>query len=369
MENKFAEVFPPGEFLQDELDAREWTQSDLAEIIGKSPSQVNAVINGRTGITPSFALEIGEALGTGAEFWMNLESQYQLSKVASKEGLIARKARLYQQFPIREMVKREWIKASPSIEILEQQIIKFFNMDSINSAPKIFHAAKKSSSYEGLTEKQLAWLFAAKNLAEKQILPTYNQLKLKNSIATLKSFLLSPEEARHVSRTLSECGVGFVIVEALPGSKIDGACFWLPNGSPVIVMSLRLNRVDNFWFVLRHEIEHVLHGHGKKNGFQLDQDIDFSSQIEEEKIANEAAAEFCVSQAQLNDFIIRMGAYFPEDRILMFSQRIGVHPGLVVGQLQRRLDRWGAWREHLVKMSHIVSQTTPTDGFGVTGAF
>ncbi|MFX8692489.1 hypothetical protein ABTM44_18400, partial [Acinetobacter baumannii] len=72
----------------------------------------------------------------------------------------------------------------------------------------------------------------------------------------------APEETRNVPRLLQEAGVRFVIVEGLPGSKIDGVCFWLDDKSPVIGMSLRFDRIDNFWFVLRHECAHVLHGHG-----------------------------------------------------------------------------------------------------------
>ena len=62
---------------------------------------------------------------------------------------------------------------------------------------------------------------------------------------------------------LAESGVRFVIVEALPQAKIDGVCFWLDKQAPVIGLSMRYNRIDNFWFVLRHEIEHVLKGHGR----------------------------------------------------------------------------------------------------------
>lgn len=64
-------------------------------------------------------------------------------------------------------------------------------------------------------------------------------------------------------RILAEAGVRLVFVEAMAGSKLDGACFWLTDDQPVIGMSLRFDRMDNFWFVLRHEIEHVLQEDGK----------------------------------------------------------------------------------------------------------
>src|SRR5262245_28749675 len=68
-----AEVFPPGEFIKEELEAREWTQADLAEILGRPPRLVSEIINGKRAISPETAKGLGEAFGTGAQFWMNLE--------------------------------------------------------------------------------------------------------------------------------------------------------------------------------------------------------------------------------------------------------------------------------------------------------
>ncbi len=64
-------------------------------------------------------------------------------------------------------------------------------------------------------------------------------------------------------RILAECGVRLIIVEGLPNAKIDGVCFWLDKVSPVIGLSLRFDQIDNFWFVIRHEIEHVLNKDGQ----------------------------------------------------------------------------------------------------------
>ena len=90
----FPEVFPPGEFLREELEARNWTQTELAEIIGRPVRLINEIIAGKKAITPETAIQLGESLGTGADVWMNLESQYQLSKVRGADDLIARRAGL-----------------------------------------------------------------------------------------------------------------------------------------------------------------------------------------------------------------------------------------------------------------------------------
>ena len=75
-----AETFPPGEFIKEELAARHWRRAKLAEMIGCPVKAVDELIRGSREITPETAALLGNALGTGAEFWMNLESQYRLFK-------------------------------------------------------------------------------------------------------------------------------------------------------------------------------------------------------------------------------------------------------------------------------------------------
>jgi len=71
-----AEAFPPGEFLKDELEARGWTQAEFAEMIGCPERLVEEIIAGRRGVTPEIARAFSDALGTSAQFWMNLEASY-----------------------------------------------------------------------------------------------------------------------------------------------------------------------------------------------------------------------------------------------------------------------------------------------------
>jgi HTH-type transcriptional regulator/antitoxin HigA len=78
-----AKAFPPGEFIREELEARGWTQSDLAKILGRPLQAINEIVNAKKRITAETAKELALAFGTSAELWLNLESAYQLS--ASKQ--------------------------------------------------------------------------------------------------------------------------------------------------------------------------------------------------------------------------------------------------------------------------------------------
>ena len=88
-----AEVFPPGEFLREELETRGWTQADLAELMGRPLRSINEIINGKKAITAETAIGLGDAFGTSAEYWMNLESLYRLHVARGQKREILRKAR------------------------------------------------------------------------------------------------------------------------------------------------------------------------------------------------------------------------------------------------------------------------------------
>src|SRR5262245_47961913 len=111
------EAFAPGEYIREELDARGWSQLDLADILGRPPQAVNEIINGKRSITPDTARGLGEAFGTSAQLWMNLESAYQLARLDYPAGAIQRKAKLYQFAPVSELQKRGWIEKTSNLDI------------------------------------------------------------------------------------------------------------------------------------------------------------------------------------------------------------------------------------------------------------
>ena len=186
---------------------------------------------------------------------------------------------------------------------------------------------------------------------------------MRAALPKLKSLLSAPEEARHAPRILQECGIRLVVVEGLKSSKIDGVCFWLNKQTPVIGMTMRFDRMDNFWFVLRHELEHVLQGHGVDEP-SLDVDLSSAVVANEEKIANDAASDFCAPRARIDSFIARKAPLFPERDFLGLAKVLGVHPGLIAGQIQFRTGRYDLFRSHIAKIRDHVLPSAVVDGWG-----
>jgi HTH-type transcriptional regulator / antitoxin HigA len=361
-----AETFSPGEFIRDELDARGWTQGDLAQIMGRPPQFVNELAAGKKQITPDTAVGLAKAFGDDdALYWMNLDSAYRLSHTKPADDAVGRRAKLYSKFPVRELIKRNWIEPSDNVDVIEHRVCRFYRIDSLDAQPNFAHAAK-ADQYDERTSVQWAWLYRAKQLAEAVHSSPYSDRKLRDTLSKLRELLVAPEEIRQVPQLLASAGVRFVVVEFLPGAKVDGATFWLGE-TPVIAMAIRFDRVNNFWFVLRHEIEHVLNKDGSVTiDIELTEKIQRKENLPREEVrANDAAAEYLVPKSELDNFITRVRPLYSEQRILLFSKRISVHPGVVVGQLQYRGEvPYTHFHKYLVKIREIITQTTLTDGWG-----
>jgi HTH-type transcriptional regulator/antitoxin HigA len=264
------------------------------------------------------------------------------------------------------MIKRGWFSETRDSSLLEAQFMQFFGVDNLENVPHLCHAARKSY-YDKIPAAQLAWLFRARNLARTQSVPKYSETSLREGLDVLKGLLTSPEEISRIPLILSNAGVRFVIVEGLSSSKIDGVCFWLDEFSPVISMSLRFDRIDNFWFVLRHEIEHVLRKDGKdKEVIDIDVGgIENENLHQREKIANKEASEFLLSSQNLNSFIKNVKPYYSEKKILEFAREMNVHPAIVVGQLQYRKEiGYGVFKKHMTKVKDFILDSALIDGWG-----
>ena len=362
----FAEVFPPGEFIKDELEARGWSQLDLADITGRDPAQINLIINGKQSLTPETAKQLGDAFGTGAQFWLNLEAAYKGSQIEPTESPVARRAMLYEKFPVREIVKRGWIEPSDNVEVLEKRLCDFYEIDAPDEEPRLAHAARKSTKGT-LTPLQKAWLFRVRNLARAVWASAFSTSSLNQCLAALSLMRRNREDIRRVPQVLAEHGIRLVIVEPLPTTKIDGVTLWLDKQSPVIALSFRYDRLDWFWHTLAHELMHVK----KRDGISepiLDTDLvgeDADQLSESERFIDSAACEFLIPQKDINKFIARTGPYYSKQQISLFAQRLKVHPGIIVGQLQHRKEMSYAHnREMLPKVLSIISPSAVTDGWG-----
>ena len=99
---------PPGQFIRGELEARGWSQEKLAAKMGRPYQTVNGIVNGHKMITADTAIDLGNAFGTSAILWLNLEAAYQLYKASQRKKI----AETSQQASARKTVTGRKAKAT-----------------------------------------------------------------------------------------------------------------------------------------------------------------------------------------------------------------------------------------------------------------
>jgi HTH-type transcriptional regulator/antitoxin HigA len=355
----------PGDAVKVAMENLGWTQADLAYVLGTTTAAVNQILNDKRAISHNMAKALAVALKIAPEELARLQAEWDVRRADEPAPSIATRARIFGQYPLREMAKRGWIDPDHSSKSIESQVCEFFGVQSLDDVPYLAHSAKRTN-YDHIPPPQLAWLFRVRQIAKEIHCAPFDRARLQEAISRFLELRIEPEAVRHVPNLLNTAGVRLVIVEALPNSQIDGVCFWLDSNSPVIGLSIRYDRIDNFWFVLRHECAHVLHGHGKEMAIvDSDLDGDLSSFIQEEEIiANREAADFCVPSEKMQSFIDRKRPFFAERDVLAFAKIQKVHPGLVVGQIQRAMNRYDLLRKHLVKIRKSLAMSVMMDGWG-----
>lgn len=357
MERKLqpARAIPPGRILTRELEARGWTQKDLARIMGRPAQAINEIVKGTKQITPETALELAEAFGTSPEFWTNLEAQYRLTLARRGKDIkeIARKSRLYTLAPVSELLKRGWIAAPDSFDELEQAVFAFMGASSPEEMGKLAVSFRHARQRGPELAAQIAWVRRVEQVAASRRAVRFDVARLERMLSEILACAAKVEDVASVPRLLADAGVHFVVVSHLEKTYLDGAKLMCGN-TPVIALTLRYDRIDSFWFTLLHELAHIVLKH---QGSYLDNLYESDHVDGEEKVANRLAGEWLLDPKGFKAFVKETHPYFSRSAITGFASSQGRHPGIVLGRLHHeKLVDYKNLRGMLVKVSPFLGE-------------
>ena len=324
---------PPGETLEETLAALEMSQAELARRTGLTPKTINHIIKGNAPITPETALALEKVTGVRARLWNNLEVNYQeaLSRRSEREAL-ADEIELLSILPVKELAKRGAISASNDKADLVAQLLTFFGVADRASWEAVWlkpaAAFKQSEKLRAEPGAVAAWLRLGDLEAMRIDCEVFSQDRLRESLHEIRG-MTRTEVDDYAPRLVELCatsGVALVFVPEIPGARAWGATRWASPAKAVIQLSLRYRWEDHFWFSFFHEVGHVLL-HGKKQVF-VDSD---GGDLELEGEANRFAARVLIPR-QYEPELMGLRTLV---EIQEFAERIDLHPGIVVGRLQR----------------------------------
>lgn len=345
-----AEVFPAGEYLRDELDARGWSDIEFAQIIARPPQAVSEIINGKKEITAETAVAIADALGSSAELWLGLQTAYRLRQVRTGRptvNSITRLAALRTTVPLRELRRRGWIANTEDPDVLESGVRDF--LAPLNE-PGFLAAARKTDAGLAFTPEQSAWIARVLKLGQGKKVRPFHQSRLEDLALELPRLVQSPEQLALIEAKLAKCGVVLVIEPQLAGSKLDGVALLRADGTRMVGLTTRGDRFDSFMFTLLHELAHIVLGHLETTGLRIDEGNDDVPESDIEQQANERASNWIFP-----DGFSPPPAPISIAAVHRLSSKHGVHPSIVIGRLQRDgVLEWSQFRRSIPKVRPVL---------------
>lgn len=348
----------PGDILQEELDARGWRQEDLAEILGMSLKSVNQLIKNKQSITIETAKLLGSAFDVSPQFWLNLDTNYRLrlQNNGNTQKDVEIKSLIYSYMPVKEMVEKGWLDKWNSTNELIGQVKDFWDIKKLDFSfleKTQLPSLRKSDAYRQFNKYYaLTWFKMAQHGAKKFTVPKYSRKKLETITKQFHRYTMLKTGVTNLINDLNNVGIKFFVLPHLQKTYIDGASFW-DKSNPVIVYTMRYDRIDNFWFTVAHEIGHIEKHLKNKSDFFID-NLDYIT-TDKEKEANEYASLLLKVQ-EILEYFAPYEKYVSEVRVVNCSIELGVHPAVIVGVLQHyeKLPR-----RNLNRLKEAVSDKIP----------
>jgi HTH-type transcriptional regulator/antitoxin HigA len=331
--NKYPiELVDPIDAIKFRMHEKGLKQIDLAPYFG-TKSRVSEVLSGKRPLTVSMIRAISVGLGISVDTLIGEDKKHH-SK-STKESID------WTKFPLKEMQKRGWIKESFSTETkssMEEKVKEFMSQLGNMGNSAAFKRTLKGDSYSPATQYSLyAWLarVVQKSRNKKDKIGAFNRNVLS------REFL---KELTHMSwfdsgpllaiEFLEKHGICVVVVPALKGTLVDGAALKDDDGMPIIALTLRHDRLDNFWFTLLHELVHIWK-HVNTNETFID-DIEHSTKDKIEAEANRIARDIFVPRSLWK----RTEAYLSPSKqtIDSLSRDLRIHPSIIAGRIRRETN-------------------------------
>lgn len=332
-------VSPPGETLIDKLEELGMSQAELARRTGRPRKTINEIAQGKTAITPRTALQLERVLGISASFWNNRERQYQEYLAKKEEEVrLADEVEWLQEFPIRDMIEKDWIRGCNDEISQLDELLGFFGVASPaqwrSMWSRLSTAFRKTQAFASDPKAVSAWLRRGEIEAQEIRCRPYNEDVFLELLETeIRSLTTQPPDVFQYALVdlCAQVGVAVTFVPQISGARVSGATRWLTSNKALIQLSLRYKTDDQLWFTFFHEAGHILL-HGKRDIF-LEEGKDTDGAKEDE--ADRFAADTLIPPEELESFLSKpLSVYRSIQGIKAFASEIGIAPGIVVGRLQ-----------------------------------
>jgi HTH-type transcriptional regulator/antitoxin HigA len=327
---------PPGDTIQDAIAASGLTLEAFTAEVSLSTATAGDLLRGHLQIDTVLAERLADILGGSRTFWLKREEAYRARISHPFSGFADAEQAFIAQLPLRDMEAYGWLRPFERLPRAEAALA-FFSDSAGNwreNSSKLADAAafRTSSAHTSNLAAVAAWLRQGVLQASKIECQPWNASRLRSAITDLRALTRIKSPSKFFPQLVemsASCGIAVVFVRTPKGCPASGATHFASPEKAILQLSFRYRSDDHFWFTFFHELGHLLL-HGKSPLFV--EGSDFIS-TDEETEANDFSSKVLIP-ADVEDEMKSLGRKF--SAIMRFAKRIGVSPGIVVGQMQNR---------------------------------
>ena len=327
------QIVPPTpiEAIKFRMEQQNLTQRDLIPYIG-SRSKVSEVLAGKRPLTVSMIRALHSGLGIPANVLIQEQDPIELMEID------------WNRFPTKQMIEWGWIQAHGRVNLYDAKdiLLPFFektrllNLQSVLCRSSTHIRSARTMDDYGLA----AW--SAQILAKAVAITLSTQyspgILTMDFLRDLSRFSVSEDGPLQAIDHLNKYGIKVIVERHPPRTYLDGAVLMLEKSFPVIGLTLRYDRIDNFWFTLMHELAHIsLHFDTERDMFYDDLDIE-AEEDPREREANQFAGEALIpNDAWENSPASRLRSPQAAEHL---AKQLNIHPAIVAGRMQHEFKAY-----------------------------
>ena len=332
-ENEHHPIAPPDpvEAIKFRMEQAGLRKKDLIPYLG-SRSRVSEILSGKRELTLGMIRALNVHLGIPAEVLIRESPEPLPEALADLE---------FSRFPLRKMERNGAFRGFPlgteNIMDKAEEAIRWLIARAGGFKAVLRFALKKNDDLriKAALDRYalLGWsLQALREGRENAVSARFDSGILTDKfVATLVSLSVTQDSPRQTREYLGQAGISLVAVPHLEHTYLDGAVFLLDGNRPIIALSLRYDRLDNFWFVLLHELAHLAKGHLSGENPWIVDDLDLPNHDSKQ----EAEADRYAARALLpEDFDLDQRERISPADVIQYARARGIHPAIVAGRIR-----------------------------------
>ena len=331
---------PPGDTLQETINALGMSQVELESRTGINKKTINRIIKGKEPITQKTALAFEKVLKVPAHFWLNMDNRYRQHMARQAEAAtMSAHAEWGKLFPYAQMVKAGFVPTTASVGSKVAALLEYFGVSHPDGWQQMYGGMKSELSYRKTAKAAdklgalSAWLRQGEIQADAVSCSEFDEAVFLSALEKIREFTTQEPKVflPKMKQLCADAGVVYLLVPELPGLGISGVMRWY-RGKPVIQQSLLFKSNDHFWFTFFHEAKHVLQKR-KKDIFLEGANAEHEDQKRENE-ANRFSGNLLIPAGEWEQFVTNETER-GSAAIRAFANRISIHPGIVAGRMMR----------------------------------